>query len=295
MNDRVIVIGSSGQVAQSLKRITGENFYFIGRPDFDIRNTEKLKILIDEISPSIIINASAYTFVDLAEEESEMAYEINANSIYRVAKICNEKNLPLIHISTDYVFDGNANKPYLEDDLTNPTSVYGKSKLLGEEKLKESTNKHIILRTSWVFSEYGNNFLKTMLKLAKNNKEISVVNDQVGCPTYALNIADAINIIVNEILSEPNNVKYGTYHYTDSPIVSWYEFALNIFEVLKNKSNFETPIVKPIPSIEYKTKATRPMYSVLNCDMIKKNFSIEQKDWRDCLFNCIEYNVDKIF
>ena len=164
--------------------------------------------------------------------------------------------MPLVHISTDYVFDGNSDKPYSEDDATNPTSIYGKSKLLGEEKLREVTDKHIILRTSWVFSEYGNNFLKTMLKLAKNNKEISVVKDQIGCPTYALNIADAINIIVKKILSEPSNVKYGTYHYTDSPIVSWYEFALNIFEVLKTKFNVETPVVKPIPSIEYKTKAT---------------------------------------
>jgi dTDP-4-dehydrorhamnose reductase len=192
MQNKVLVIGSSGQVASSLKRLSLSNFYFVGRPNFNICNKSHIDKVLDTIQPELVINCSAYTNVDGCESEIELAYAINSEAVKDLAIACNRRNLPLIHISTDYVFDGKQNHPYTEFNIPNPQSIYGKSKLAGEENIRNHLDQHIILRTSWLFSQYGTNFVKTMVSLAKTKKKIFVVNDQIGSPTFVDNLVVVI-------------------------------------------------------------------------------------------------------
>jgi dTDP-4-dehydrorhamnose reductase len=284
----VLVIGSSGQVASALKDIADKRFYFVGRPEFDIRNEDNIKQIFEGTLPALVINCSAHTAVDLAETEKAEADKVNGEAVRNLALQCKAHKIPLIHISTDYVFDGTLDRPYLESDKTNPLSVYGKSKLAGEDFIREILPEHIILRTTWVFSEYGNNFVKTMIKLAEIKDELSIVNDQRGSPTSADNIAEVIYKIARDILGSPKNVTYGAYNYTDSPTVSWYEFAGIIFEIIKTKYNKKTPAIKPVLSSEYKTAASRPLNSRLDCSLIEKNFGVKSKDWHYRLGQCID-------
>lgn len=284
----VLVIGLSGQVASSLKDIADRRFYFAGRPELDIQNEDNLRRIFEKITPALVINCSAYTAVDLAEVEKKAVYELNAIAVKNLALLCRQYHAPLIHISTDYVFDGALDRPYLESDQTNPLSVYGKSKLAGEDFIREILPKHIIIRSSWVFSKYGNNFVKTMIKLSEIKNELSIVNDQIGSPTSANNIAEVIYKLADEILLSREKIAYGTYNYTDSPVVSWYEFAGIIFDIIKTKYNKKVPIIKPIPSSEYKTAALRPLNSRLDCSLIEKNFGIKSKDWHYRLEECID-------
>lgn len=292
MNNRILVIGASGQVAMSLKDIATNNFIFAGRPELDIQNKDNIRNLIEAIAPELIVNAAAYTAVDLAETESDISYCVNGHSLKNLAQICQQHNIPLIHLSTDYVFDGKSKTPYKENDPTNPLSVYGKSKLLGENNIREQLDKHIIIRTTWVFSKYGNNFVKTMLRLAKSAPELKIIDDQIGCPTSAHNIAKVIVKIATQILLDKDNLTYGTYHYTDAPVTSWYGFANEIFTILARDYKHKTPIVTAIPTTEYKTAAIRPLYSVLNCNLLKSNFGIGQENWQQDLIKTIEYNIN---
>lgn len=284
----ILVIGSSGQVASSLKDIAVERFYFVGRPEFDIQNIDNIKQVFDYISPALVINCSAYTAVDLAQTEIDAAYELNAVAVKNLALQCKAYHTPLIHISTDYVFDGALDRPHLESDRTNPLSVYGKSKLAGEVFIRDILQQHIIIRSSWIFSEYGNNFVKTMVKLAETLDELSIVKDQKGSPTSAHNIAKVIYKIAENIILSREKIVYGTYNYTDSPVVSWYDFADIIFKILKTNYNKKIPIIKPVSSYEYKTAAPRPLNSRLDCSLIEKNFGITSKDWRYSLEQCID-------
>ena len=284
---KFLVIGSSGQVASALKEIADKRFYFVGRPEFDIQNNDHLAQIFAHTSPSLVINCAAYTAVDLAETEENKAYGVNALAVKTLAVQCKIHQVPLIHISTDYVFDGALDRPYLESDQTNPLSVYGKSKLAGEHFIKEILPEHIIIRSSWVFSEYGNNFVKTMVKISEIKDEVNIVSDQIGCPTAASNISFVIHKIANDMMSR-KDIAYGIYNYTDSPAVSWYEFACEIFKMMKSKYSKKVPIVKPILSLDYMSAANRPLNSRLDCSLIEKNFGIKSQGWYAELEQCIE-------
>jgi dTDP-4-dehydrorhamnose reductase len=284
----ILVIGSAGQVASSLRAMNDDRLIFVGRPEFDVQKQDDIKRAFDKLLPALVINCSAYTAVDLAEQEIEAAYNLNSLAVKNLSLECLANKIPLIHISTDYVFDGTLDRPYRESDGPNPLSVYSKSKLNGEEIIKEILSKYIIIRSSWIFSEYGTNFVKTMLKLAETKEEISVVNDQMGSPTSASNIASAIHQIANKIIESPDTVNYGIYNYTDSPTVSWYEFACEIFKIMQTLVNKKAPILKPIPSSEYKSVVKRPLNSRLDCSLIKSIFGIESRDWHSELERIIE-------
>jgi len=278
---KVLVIGSNGQLGRCLiDQLEHHEFSFISasRDQIDISNFQSTKSKIKLISPDIIINASAYTAVDTAENDRETAEVINYLAVSNLAEICVELDCWLIHISTDYVFDGNSKTPYLEGDKTNPQGVYGDTKLKGEMAIQSSSCKHIIVRTAWVFSEYGSNFLKTMLKLGSVNNEINVVGDQIGCPTYAQDIAKAIIHILPILHSSQENS--GLYHYCGNEACSWYDFSNEIFTEAK-AMGFKSPdFINQIATSAYPTPADRPAYSVLDCTLIHNTFGVDRSDWR---------------
>lgn len=278
---KVLVLGSHGQLGRCLYDQINNYEYktvFTSRLEIDITDLSCLRKKIIKINPDIIINAAAYTQVDQAEKCFDKANLINNIAVSKLAEICSESNYWLIHISTDYVFDGEATIPYIETDLTNPKCVYGSSKLNGEKALISSGCKYIIVRTSWVFSEYGTNFMKTMLDLGKKYSKISVVGDQFGCPTYAQDIAKAILHITQQI--EIDNLESSIYHYAGHSICSWYEFCLFIFSEAK-KIGYSIPneVVK-ISTSEYPTAAFRPKYSALNTNKFQKKFAFKSSDWQ---------------
>ena len=229
-----------------------------------------------EISPDIVINATAYTFVDKAEEEKNIADLINHEAVKNIAHICSSIGCWLIHISTDYVFDGYSKVPYKELDKTSPTGAYGKTKLDGELAIQSSNCKYIIIRTSWLFSEYGNNFLKTMLRIGKNSNDLSIVDDQIGCPTYAQDLASTISNIVTSLDSKKIS---GIYHYSGYKSCSWYDFALAIFDQAKAYDLIIPDTINPVSTSSYQTKAHRPGFSVLDCAKIKTDFNVALSNW----------------
>ncbi|WP_286049661.1 dTDP-4-dehydrorhamnose reductase [Rheinheimera sp. KL1] len=240
-------------------------------------------------APDIIINAAAYTAVDKAEQDQESANAINHLGAEYLARIAQKLNAVFIHVSTDYVFDGNSAVPYVETDKPNPQSVYGKTKLDGESAIAQHCTKHIILRTAWVFAEHGNNFVKTMLRLALSRPELGVVADQIGGPTYAGDIADAILNIISQLNSQ-NEDRWGVYHFSGEPYVSWHSFAECIFEEAFNQSLLMTqPILNAITTEQYPTPAKRPAYSMLDCQKIHVAFNIEPSNWRAALNNLTLY------
>ena len=275
---KILVLGSMGQIGRCLNdqlRKTSYETIYTSRKQIDIANFVSTKSKISKICPQVIINAAAYTSVDKAEEDIKNANKINHLAVNNLAKICFQLNCLLIHISSDYVFDGKSNKPYKENDKTNPRSVYGKTKLNGEIAIKASGCKNIIIRTSWVYSEYGNNFLKTMLRLGMTHDEVSIVSDQIGCPTYAQDIAKTIL----EIISKQEHFKdNNTYHYSGNEACSWYDFAKIIFDHAKN-NNLQIPKkIKSIRSSTHQNLAERPQFSVLDCKKIEKDFNVYTSD-----------------
>jgi dTDP-4-dehydrorhamnose reductase len=278
---RILVLGKNGQLGTCLfdqfKGISNE-VIFMSRSEIDLCDMNVSKIKILKINPQIIINASAYTEVDKAENEEQEANKVNHLAVSKIAAICLQIDCWFIHISTDYVFDGHALKPYKETDITNPKGVYGKSKLNGEKEIIASSCKYIIIRTSWIFSEYGKNFMKTMLELGNTHKEISVVADQFGCPTYAQDIAKAIVSLVGHI--QTTNLRSSIYHFSGDEICSWHQFATTIFLDAK-KFRYKTPDkVKSISTDEYPTLAKRPIYSVLNTSKLENELGIGPSNWR---------------
>ena len=288
----ILVSGKNGQLGKELQKlaISNQNFQFVffDRDELNIADEQSLKNTFEKFSPSYFINCAAYTAVDKAETERELAYKINAEAVGNIARQCTQFNTKLIHISTDYVFDGKANQPYKEDDATNPVNYYGYTKLSGEELAIKNNSDTIIIRTSWVYSEYGNNFVKTMLRLMNERKEINVVNDQLGSPTYAKDLAEAIVEIVNSeqlaVNSSPltghrsNNI----YHFSNDGIISWYDFAVAIKEIKQLDC-----IINPIPTSSYPTPAKRPAYSGLDKTKIVSTFNIELKNWKESLQQCL--------
>lgn len=275
----VLVTGSRGQLGQSFQWISSQfpeiNFNFYGSDELDITNENQVKSIFDKLKPDFCINCAAYTAVDKAEADQEKAFLINVKGSENLAIASKYNNTTLIHVSTDFVFDGSNTNPYLEIETTNPLGVYGKTKLDGEDIIKQTWEKHIIIRTSWVYSQFGNNFLKTMLRLGSEKTEISVVEDQVGTPTYAVDLAFAIIKIIKSPV-------FGTYNFSNLGICSWYEFALKIFELTNNSIK-----VNPIPSTQYPTPAVRPKYSVMDKSKIMETFNLEIYNWEISLEKAI--------
>jgi len=272
----ILVTGENGQLGSSIKEISNKypyKFIFTSRDSLDITNKYLLKKFIDKSNIDLIINCSAYTAVDRAEKDIEVANLVNNIAVRYLSDISKANNISLIHISTDYVFDGKGFKPYREDDKLNPQNIYGISKLKGEQYFIESGVSGVIIRTSWVYSKYNQNFVKTMLSL-KNRDSINVVSDQIGTPTYARDLAETILNIAPKI----QNSKSKIYHYSNEGVASWFDFAKAIFKLedIDIKLN-------PISSENYPTLATRPHYSVLNKQRIKDDFNIEIPYWRDSL------------
>ena len=279
---KVLVLGSKGQLGQCLNdqlAITEHDVDYTSRGQIDIAEFEVTKTQILKISPDIVINATAYTAVDKAEEEHQVADRINHLAVANIASICKQLDCWLIHVSTDYVFDGHSEVPYKEDNPTNPQGVYGESKLKGEEAIEASGCKYLIIRTAWVYSEYGNNFLKTMLRLGADRDELSIVGDQIGCPTYAQDIAKSIVSILSCL--DLKDSSSGIYHYCGDEPCSWYDFARAIF-LEAEVQGLKTPsYVKSITTADYPTPAIRPAYSVLDCTKIESVFDVARSNWRD--------------
>ena len=279
---KILVVGSKGQLGQCLYDqlvITEHDVVYTSRGQIDITEFEATETQILKISPDVVINATAYTAVDKAEEEHQAANLINHVAVANIASICNQLDCWLIHVSTDYVFDGNSEVAYKEDNPTNPQGVYGASKLRGELAIRSSGCKYLIIRTAWVYSEYGNNFLKTMLRLGADFEELSIVGDQIGCPTYAQDLANSIVSILSYL--DLKDSESGTFHYCGDKPCSWYEFARAIF-LEATMHGIESPInIKAIQTIEYPTAAVRPAYSVLDCTKIESVFNVTRSNWRD--------------
>ena len=274
----VLVTGGKGQLASCIKDIDKQyedlNFIYTDYQELDICNLKQIKVFFKS-NPKIdyCINCAAYTAVDKAESDADKAFEINATGPKNLAIVCHQFDVVLIQISTDFVFDGQKKEPYTETDVANPISVYGASKLLGEQEIIKVSEKYFILRTSWLYSEHGNNFMKTMLRLAETRDEISVVSDQIGTPTYAGNLANVIlKIITNK------NTSFGVYHYSNEGVASWYDFAKAIFE----ESNTEIKI-NAIKTKAYPTVAKRPIYSVMDTTKVKNRLKVEVPNWKNSL------------
>lgn len=273
----VLVTGASGQLGQALQSIASDyksvTFIFADSSLADITNKENLINVFSEVKPDFCINAAAYTAVDKAETEPEKAFEINVTGSKNLAEVCRDFDTTLIYISTDFVFDGNKITPYQETDSTNPTGIYAESKRQGEIAVAEILTAHFIIRTSWVYSQFGNNFMKTMLRLASERDTISVVNDQVGTPTYAIDLAKAIMTVVMS-----SSKAYGIYHFSNEGETTWHDFAKKIFEI--NQISIE---LQSIPTTAFPTPAKRPAYSVLDKTKIKETFGISIPNWEDSL------------
>jgi len=275
---KVLVTGANGQLGNCIKDIQKKHnhisFVFTDYKDLDICDEKAVSEFFQESEPFYYcINCAAYTAVDKAEEEKEKAYNINVLGAKYLALACNTYNTTLIHVSTDFVFDGLSSKPYIEKDKTNPISVYGKTKLQGELAIINTLKEHFIIRTSWLYSEYGNNFMKTMLKLAETRDEISVVRDQTGTPTYAGDLAEVILKIINS-----NTKNFGLYHYSNQGVTNWCDFAKAIFDLSKKAIK-----VNPIKTEAYPTPAKRPLFSVLDKSKIKNILNLEIPHWLNSL------------
>ncbi|WP_293891796.1 dTDP-4-dehydrorhamnose reductase [Flavobacterium sp.] len=288
----VLVTGANGQLGQSLQFIAPNypelHFVFCSSADLDITNIENCESTFSKIKPNYCINAAAYTAVDKAESEPEKAYLINVTGAKNLAQVCKEYSTVLLHISTDFVFDGTSTalsvkngKGYTEDDIPNPTGVYGQTKLDGEKAIQATLKSYYIIRTSWVYSQFGNNFMKTMLRLASEKDSISVVNDQIGTPTNAVDLAEClVKIICQTELVEVQHpaFNFGIYNFSNEGQCSWYDFAKKIFEV-----NNITINLQPIPTSSFPTPAMRPKFSVLDKTKMKTTFGIQIKNWEDSL------------
>ena len=299
---RILVTGKNGQLGKSINKIVntgnGKNnyqqdneFIFVGREELDLSSESSISHYFDRSNKfDVIINCAAYTAVDKAEEEQELVNQVNHLAVKQLAQIAKSQDSKLIHISTDYVFDGESNKPYKETDATNPINVYGTTKLAGEKALQAvmPTNA-IIIRTSWVYSEYGNNFVSTMLRLGKERDEINVVSDQIGSPTYATDLANTILKIISNKNYQNKEQSTEVYHYSNEGEISWYDFTKEIFKLAKIDCK-----VSPITTEQYPTPAKRPKSTLMDKEKIVEKFSIKTPYWKETLCSCINNIENKI-
>ncbi len=279
---KILVTGANGQLGNELKQLSVNypqfDFTFLNRDELPLNDIEKIESYFKEHQYDFLINCAAYTAVDKAESEKELAFSINATAVGKLAAICSKSNTKFIHLSTDYVFDGKANVPYKETDATNPQSVYGASKLEGERLVMNENSDSIIIRTSWVYSAFGKNFVKTMLRLFQEKEEINVVNDQFGSPTYARDLAKAIMQIITS-----GQWYHGIFNFSNNGIISWFDFANAIKRI--SGSNCK---INPIPTSSYSTPAKRPAWSVLEKSKIQQHFGIQFRNWEESLAECIK-------
>ncbi|NII84051.1 MULTISPECIES: dTDP-4-dehydrorhamnose reductase [unclassified Pedobacter] len=279
---KILVIGAGGQLGQCLKTVAERrginDIVFPAEQDANILDESGLNDLLAAAQPAFVINCAAYTAVDKAEDEVELAKAINETGAGYLASACLANGATLIHVSTDFVFEGNKVKLLKEDDEAKPINVYGVTKLDGELAVTAVLPAHFIMRTSWLYSEYANNFVKTMLKLGAERDELNIIADQVGTPTYAIDLANAIFDIISS-----SSAAYGVYHYSNEGVTSWFDFATAIFDISKTAVK-----VNPIPGSAYPTKATRPAFSVMDKTKIKETFNIQIPYWRDSLVECIK-------
>ena len=280
--NKIIVFGSSGQLGQCLKKVANSqqltNIYFPVAGEGNILDEAGLEELFAKHNPQYCINCAAYTAVDKAEEDIHTARKVNADGASNLAKLCKLNGVTLIHVSTDFVFEGNTPYVLTEVDAANPINVYGLTKLEGEQVIAETLPQHYTIRTSWLYSEFGNNFVKTMLRLGAERTELKIIADQIGTPTYAIDLAECILAII-----KADNKQYGTYHYSNEGVASWYDFAQAIFDISKTEVK-----VYPIRTSQYPTPAIRPAFSVMDKAKVKSTFNIEIPYWRHSLEICIK-------
>jgi len=280
--NNIVVFGASGQLGNCLKKVAEEKgigeIYFPHESEANILDKDAIKAVFEKYKPAYAINCAAYTAVDKAEDELDLARKINKTGAENLAEACKAYQTVFVHISTDFVFKGDTPNPLVEDDITEPISVYGLTKLEGEQDIIRIMDEYFILRTSWLYSEFGNNFVKTMLKLGAERDILKIIADQVGTPTYGIDLAGCVLDIITS-----GSKAYGIYHYSNEGVTSWYDFAKGIFDL----SGTEVKVL-PIRTAEYPTKATRPAYSVMDKTKIKTTFGMEIPYWRDSLAVCIE-------
>ena len=278
----IVVFGASGQLGQCLKKVADDKgvdyIHFLPETESNILDLQALQDVFETYKPTHAINCAAYTAVDKAEDEVELAGKVNRTGAHNIAIKCQEFGTTLIHISTDFVFKGDTPNLLTETDVAEPISVYGLTKLEGEQAIIDVLPQHFILRTSWLYSEFGNNFVKTMLKLGAERDELKIIADQVGTPTYAIDLADCILEIIDS-----GSEAYGIYHYSNEGVTSWYDFAKGIFDISETQVK-----TLPIRTSEYPTKATRPVFSVMDKAKVKATFNISIPYWRDSLAECIK-------
>ena len=282
---KMLITGAHGQLGREIIDVTQSKGCPVQAPpedDLDICDLDKIDNVITELKPELVINTAAYTQVDKAETEEELAFKVNKTGCTNLARMCTKHKIPLVHISTDYVFDGQKGTPYVETDPISPLGVYGRSKAEGESEIRSFLKEHIILRTSWLYGTHGHNFVKTMLNLATSKKEIRVVADQYGSPTNAADIARTI-LSIAEQLQSGNKNNWGTYHYCGQGIISWHIFAEKIIELARQHGKVRTPRIEPVTTDEYPTPAKRPVYSALDCSRIYKKFNISPRPWQKSL------------
>ena len=282
---RILLTGAKGQLGwEILKQAPDHALDCIGIDieDADITNPDQVNRVIADTRPDLLINSAAYTRVDAAETDTKAAFAVNRDAAGHIADTCAAKRIPLLHISTDFVFDGKKTAPYVETDPVAPLSVYGQSKAAGEDAVRKALNRHLIIRTAWLYGVHGNNFVKSMLRLSRNNNQLRVVSDQVGCPTFAADLAESLLALCHRI-GDQKAVQWGTYHLCGRGEVSWHGFAESIFEIAGRLGMAANVKVAPISTPEYPTPALRPAFSVLSCQKIRAQFGIDPPPWRASL------------
>jgi dTDP-4-dehydrorhamnose reductase len=286
----ILVTGANGQLGSEIQKLTAKNtlpfrYIFTDYNQLDITNAKAVNKFFNTHKPDFLINCAAYTAVDKAESDAENAMLLNTMAVSNLVDACKIDNTVFIHISTDYVFDGKKPEPYLETDATNPAGIYGKTKLIGEQNAL-LYSKSIVIRTSWLYSTFGNNFVKTMLRLSSQQEKVRVVNDQVGSPTYAEDLANAILQIIDTIAKTPQKAKFGLYQFSNDGACSWYDFAKEVMKYTNRNC-----IVQPISTSEYPTPAQRPQYSLLSKDKIKADYGVIVPHWKTSLEKCVNQLV----
>jgi len=286
---RILVTGANGQLGMTFQSLASEHpeheFFFYTSKELDITDPDSIEAKFHESKPEVAINCAAYTAVDQAENEPEKAFAVNSDGVKNLVEACRNFNSALIHISTDYVFDGTNHRPYAETDPVKPIGVYGQSKRAGEEAILDSSISALIIRTSWVYSEFGNNFVKTMLRLGKERDELNVIFDQIGTPSNTYDLAHAIMVAIEQKSKWVGNQEI--FHFSNEGVCSWYDFALTIFEIAGIDCK-----VNPILSKDYPTKAERPHYSVLDKTAFKNSFNIQIPNWRSSLGSSVILSND---
>ncbi len=287
---KLLVIGAGGQLGSALTRESRRAGFFTAAadmPEFDITDPAAVRRLVAGVDPDLAVNAAAYTAVDAAEDHPETAFAVNRDGPGHLAGVCAAAGIPLVHISTDYVFDGTGSRPYDEGDPVSPLGVYGRSKAEGEDAVRTRLAEHLILRTSWLFGAAGNNFVKTMLRLGGQETTVRVVADQVGCPTSAEDLAGAVVRLASRV-SSGTDPGWGTYHFCNRGATTWHGFAEAIFALARGRCPLRVTTVSPITTAEFAAAAPRPAYSVLSCERIARRFDIVPRPWQAALADTLD-------